>query len=141
MADRDALLALITSRQQGVLVTLKSDGRPQLSNIVYAVDDGTARISVTADRAKTRNLQRDPRASLYVTSDDFWSYAVAEGDATLSAVTTAPDDDAALELADLYRSVQGEHPNWDEYHQAMIDQRRQVVRLRFDHLYGMARAG
>ena len=61
-----------------MLTTLRRDGRPQLSNIVYAVGgDDVIRVSVTADRAKTKNLARDPRASLYVLGDDFWAYAGA----------------------------------------------------------------
>ncbi len=127
------------SRRNGVLVTQKRDGRPQLSNISYAVgDDGLVRISITADRAKYRNLQRDERASLHVTAEDFWSYVVLEGDAELSAVAAAPDDAAVDELVALYRAVLGEHPDWDEYRAAMVADRRVVVRLRPTHPYGMA---
>jgi len=84
MTRRDPTLAATTNK--GVLVTLKRNGRPQLSNIIYAYDalTRTVRISVTENRAKTRNLRRDPRASLYVRSEDFWSYEVLDGTATLS---------------------------------------------------------
>jgi PPOX class probable F420-dependent enzyme len=69
------LLDFVADNRWGVLATIKADGRPQLSNIGYAYDRaaGVVRISVTADRAKTRNLLRDPRASLHVTSSDFWT--------------------------------------------------------------------
>ena len=77
-------LAFAGASHNGVLVTLKRDGRPQLSNISYAVIDGTIGISITDDRAKTKNLRRDPRASLYVSSPDFWSYVVLEGTAELT---------------------------------------------------------
>ena len=84
------------SSGQSVVVTLKADGRPQLSNVVHHVDDdGLIRISITDDRAKTKNLRRDPRVSLYLTSDDFWKYVVIEGTAELSAVAQAPDDAVA----------------------------------------------
>src|SRR6478736_5445960 len=64
---------------RSVVVTLKSDGRPQLSNVLHVVgDDGVIRISITESRAKAKNLRRDPRVSLHVTSDDFWRYAVIE---------------------------------------------------------------
>lgn len=131
---------LVTTTNKGVLVALKRDGRPQLSNIIYAYDAAarTARISVTDDRAKTRNLRRDPRASLYVTSDDFWSYEVLEGAVILSEVTTRPDDAAADELVQLYRDINGEHPDWDDYRAAMIAERRLVVRLTVEHVYGTA---
>jgi PPOX class probable F420-dependent enzyme len=131
------LLDLVNRSKRGVLVTLKRDGRPQLSNISYAARDGVIRISVTDDRAKTRNLRRDPRASLYVTRDDFWAYAVVEGDAELSAVATEPHDAAVEELIDLYRDVNGEHPDWDDYRAAMVRDRRLVVRLPIARVYGM----
>ena len=137
--DLTSALDYARARDHGVLVTLKGDGRPQLSNINYAVgDDGVVRISITADRAKYRNLVRDARASLHVTADDFWSYVVLEGDAELSAVASAPDDEAVDELVALYRSVQGEHPDWDDYRAAMVTDRRVVLRLRPTHAYGMA---
>ncbi|MEO9224014.1 MAG: PPOX class F420-dependent oxidoreductase [Acidimicrobiales bacterium] len=134
----EACLRLITSNRKGVLVTLKADGRPQLSNVMYAVDDGVIRISVTDPRAKTRNLRRDPRASLYVTSDDFWSYAVAEGTARLSPVASEPDDATVEELVSLYRALQSEHPDWDDYRRTMVADQRLVVHLPISHVYGMA---
>jgi PPOX class probable F420-dependent enzyme len=137
MAD-DKLRDLVTSSRRGVLVTLKRDGRPQLSNIAYAVRDGVARISITADRAKAKNLARDPRASLHVTRDDFYAYAVVEGDATLSAVAADPGDATCDELVEVYRDVAGEHPDWDEYRAAMVQDRRLVVRLPLTRIYGMA---
>jgi PPOX class probable F420-dependent enzyme len=138
--SEDALKQLLASSHAGVLVTLKRDGRPQLSNVSYAYDDGVIRISVTDDRAKTRNLRREPRASFYVTSRDFRSYAVAEGDAELSAVTTDPHDAAAEELVAVYRSIAGEHPDWDEYRAAMVEQQRLVVRIPVSRVYGMTNA-
>ena len=137
--SESAMRRLLDSSKRGVLVTLKRDGRPQLSNVIYAVADDVVRVSVTDDRAKTKNLRRDPRASLHVTSDDFWSYVVVEGVAELSPVAADPDDPTVDELVDLYRAMQGEHPDWDDYRAAMVRDRRLVVRLRIDRLYGMAR--
>ncbi|MDZ7679028.1 MAG: PPOX class F420-dependent oxidoreductase [Acidimicrobiales bacterium] len=134
-----ALRRLLESNQKGVLVTLKRDGRPQLSNIIYAVADDVVRISVTDGRAKTKNLRRDPRASLHVTSDDFWSYAVVEGDAELSPVAADPADDTVEELVALYRAMRGEHPDWDDYRASMVRDRRLVVRVPVTRIYGMAR--
>ena len=133
-----AALDVASSQRLGVLVTLKRDGRPQLSNITHAVgDDGVIRISVTDGRAKTANLRRDPRASLYVGRADGWAYAVLEGATTLSAVAEAPDDDAVEELVALYRAVQGEHPDWDDYRAARVRDRRLVVRFVPERAYGM----
>ena len=134
----DGMRRLLEERHQGVLVTLKRDGRPQLSNISYALVDGVISISVTDGRAKTANLRRDPRASLHVTSDDFWSYVVAEGDAEVLPVATDPGDDTVEALVVLYRAVQGEHGDWDEYRAAMVRDRRLVVRIPISHTYGMA---
>lgn len=137
--DLDHALSFVGVRNRGVLATIKGDGRPQLSNIMYALgDDGAIRISVTTDRAKTANLRRDPRASLHVTTDDFWAYVVVEGDVELSAVAAAPDDAAVEELIALYRHLQGEHDDWDDYRRAMVDDGRLVARLRPVRAYGMA---
>ena len=135
----DKLLALIADNSLGVLATIKSDGRPQLSNVTYHFDPRalSIEVSVTEPRAKTRNLRRDPRASLLVSSEDGWSYAVAEGDAVLSAAAAAPDDDTVESLITLYRNVAGEHPDWDDYRQAMVIERRVLLRLPVSHLYGM----
>jgi len=131
-------LAFVRDHRQGVLVTQRRDSRPQLSNIMYGVDEsGLVGISVTATRAKTRNATRDPRVSLHVTRDDFFAYVVLEGTAELSPVTTEPGDAAGRELADLYRRMAGEHPNWDEYFQAMVTDQRQVLRIRPERAYGM----
>jgi PPOX class probable F420-dependent enzyme len=132
------LLDFLAGRHWGVLATLKHDGRPQLSNVGYAYDPdaGIVRISVTADRAKTRNMQRDPRASLHVTSPDFWTWVVAEGSAELTPVAADPHDGTVEELIRYYRGVNGEHPDWDEYREAMVRERRLVVRLPVEHTYG-----
>jgi len=141
MADDAALANLIAERDLGVLATLKRDGRPQLSNVNYHFDPerGLVRVSTTADRAKARNLARDPRASLHVSSEDGWSYAVAEGDAELSDVAADPGDATVEELISLYRDIRGEHPDWDDYRRAMVEDRRLVVRLHVRYLYGVTR--
>jgi PPOX class probable F420-dependent enzyme len=122
----DKLLAVIGGNSLGVLATIKSDGRPQLSNVSYHFDarSMTIQVSITEPRAKTRNLRRDPRASIHVSSDDGWSYAVAEGD-TVEA------------LIALYRNIAGEHPDWDDYRRAMVDDRRVMMTLPISHVYGM----
>jgi PPOX class probable F420-dependent enzyme len=130
-------LELASGQKLGVLVTLRHDGRPQLSNVMYAAGNGVIRISVTDDRAKTANLRRDPRASLYVGREDGWAYLVLDGQADLSEVAAAPDDSVVDELVGLYRALQGEHPDWGEYRGAMVEDRRLVVRLHPQRAYGM----
>jgi PPOX class probable F420-dependent enzyme len=105
---------------------------------MYTVDDaGVVRISITADRAKYKNLVRDPRASLHVTREDFYAYVVLEGEVELSAVAAAPDDAAVEELVALYRAMVGEHDDWDDYRRAMVADRRVVARLTPTRAYGM----
>ena len=136
--ELDHALNYVRARQQGVLVSLKSDGRPQLSNIVYAVDDdGTVRVSATSSRAKTKNFRRDPRGSLHVTDDDFGSYCVIEGDVEITPAAAEPDDATTEALVDYYRSIAGEHPDWDEYRRTMVDEGRLLLLLRPTRAYGM----
>ncbi|MGY1846700.1 MULTISPECIES: PPOX class F420-dependent oxidoreductase [unclassified Blastococcus] len=130
------LLQFVAEQRWGVLATIKRDGRPQLSNVGYAWDDGLIRVSVTADRAKTRNLQRDPRVTLHVASKDFWTWVAVEGTAELTPVAQEPHDPTVEELIAYYRGVSGEHENWDEYRAAMVADRRLVVRFRPEHAYG-----
>ena len=136
---QNALLQLLGTGHGGVLVTLKQDGRPQLSNVTHAYypDEGVIRVSITDDRAKTRNLRRDARASYHVTSPDRWAYTVVEGTAELSPVAKDPYDDTVEELIRLYRDVQGEHPDWDDYRAAMVRDRRLVLRLKIERAYGI----
>jgi uncharacterized protein len=135
----DKLLAMISGNSLAVLATLKRDGRPQLSNVTYHFDPRAVEIqvSVTEPRAKTRNLRRDPRASIYVRSDDGWAYAVAEGDAALTPPAAAPDDDTVEGLIALYRNVAGEHPDWDDFRAVMVQDRRVLLTMSISHLYGM----
>jgi PPOX class probable F420-dependent enzyme len=135
----DKLLALLGGNSLGVLATIKRDGRPQLSNVSYWFDKQNLAIqsSITESRAKTRNLRRDPRASIHVSSDDGWSYAVAEGDVILTPPAAVPDDDTVEALVALYRNIAGEHPDWDDYRRAMVDDRRVVMTLPISHVYGM----
>ena len=142
MNDNDAALRqLLGSSGLGVLATSKRDGRPQLSTVSHHYDDAARmiRVSITDGRAKTANIRRDPRVAFHVSSDDGWSYAVAEGVAQLSDVAADEHDAAVEELIDLYRAVGGEHPDWDEYRAAMVDDRRLVLRIPVDRVYGLSR--
>ena len=135
----DKLLAVISGNSLGVLATIKRDGRPQLSNVSYHFDprSNAIEVSITEPRAKTRNLRRDPRASILVSADDGWSYAVAEGTAELSPPSADPYDDTVEALIQLYRNIAGEHPDWDDYRRAMVTDRRVLMRLPISHVYGM----
>jgi PPOX class probable F420-dependent enzyme len=133
-------LDAVRANRQAILTTIKQDGRPQLSNVLAGVgDDGLIRISTTADRAKYANLRRTPWTAIHVNGESFWSYAVVEGDVSVSEVVAAPDDAAADESVELYRSLAGEHEDWHDYRAALVRDRRVVVRVSPTHAYGMLR--
>lgn len=135
--ELDEALAAARATHHSTLTTIRRNGRPQLSNVVHTIDaDGLIRISTTADRAKARNLQREPWAALHVNGPTFFSYAVLEGEAELSEVAAATDDAVVDELVDLYREIAGEHDDWDAYRQAMLDEQRLVIRFRPTRAYG-----
>lgn len=135
-------LALVSATRESVLVTLRRDGRPQLSNVLHHLgEDGLVRISTTADRAKFRNLARQPWAALHVNGETFFSYAVVEAEAELTAAAAEPDDVVVEELVELYRSIAGEHDDWDAYRRAMVEEGRAIVRLRPTRAYGAPGSG
>ncbi|GAB3198708.1 PPOX class F420-dependent oxidoreductase [Geodermatophilus arenarius] len=131
-------LAFVAEHHMGVLATVKRDGRPQVSTVGYAYDPERRlfRISVTADRAKTRNLRADPRLTLHVTSRDLWSWVAVEGTAELTPVAADPHDATVEELVAYYRGISEEHEDWDDYRRAMVAERRLVVRFTPEHTYG-----
>lgn len=141
MTDETALYDLIAAGKQGVLATLKRDGRPQLSTVTHYFDRDARqlRVSITDTRAKTKNMRRDSRVSYHVASSNGWSYAVVEGRAVLSPVASSPEDEAVEALVALYRKVAGEHPDWAEYRAAMVADRRLVLTIEIERVYGLAR--
>jgi PPOX class probable F420-dependent enzyme len=131
-------LQFARTTREGVLITMRSNGRPQLSNVLqHCADDGVIRVSVTGDRAKYINLAREPWAAMHVTRADFFAYAVLEGAVELTPVALTPDDAVVDELVELYRALAGEHENWESYRQAMVAERRAVIRLIPSRAYGM----
>jgi PPOX class probable F420-dependent enzyme len=126
----------IRRNTRAVLATIKRDGRPQMSHVSYTLDDdGVIKISVTGDRAKTRNLKRDPRATLSIIADNWHQYLVVEG--TCSVV----EDDPVPLLRRVYERIRGApHPNWDEFDAAMIRDGRVVLCITVDRLYPLDRA-
>ena len=123
-----AAMEWAASRSQAVLITLRKDGRAQSSDISYDLVDEVFRISVTADRAKTANMRRDPRVVIHLTERDTWSYLAFDGTVELMDPTTTSDDATSDALVDYFEHVAGKpHPNWAEYRQAMIDEGRLLV--------------
>ncbi|WP_278261457.1 PPOX class F420-dependent oxidoreductase [Nocardia sp. AG03] len=130
--------ALLAEARLGVLATIKQNGLPQLSPVTPYFDPeaGTISVSMTEGRAKTVNLRRDPRAALEVTSADGWSWATAEGTVTLTGPGTDPNGPEVEALVDYYRAAAGEHPDWAEYREVMVSDRRVLMTLTVEHVYG-----
>lgn len=140
MTDRTSRehLKLLAESRFGVLATIKPDGRPQLSPVMpfFDRDAGLIYVATSEGKVKTANLRRDPRAVLEVTSPDGWMWAAAEGVATLVGPGTDPAGPEVQALVDYYRAAAGEHPDWSEYRSVMVSDRRVLVRMTVDHVYG-----
>ncbi|MGS2642207.1 TIGR03618 family F420-dependent PPOX class oxidoreductase [Streptosporangium sp. LJ11] len=126
VVSRDRLLDFLRDRHRALVITARRDGRPQASPVTCGVDaEGRIVVSTYPERAKTSNARRDPRVSIVVLSDDFdGPWVQVDGTAE---VLDLPE---ALEpLVDYYRSISGEHPDWDEYRAAMTRQGKSLLRL------------
>ncbi|MET8775360.1 PPOX class F420-dependent oxidoreductase [Nocardia sp. NPDC004654] len=130
--------ALLAESELGVLATIKASGRPQLSPVTPYYDSATDRIYFATDEgsAKTVNLRRDPRASLEVTRPDGWAWTTAEGTATLTGPGTDPHGPEVEALVEYYRAAAGDHPDWAEYRAVMVAERRVLVTIAVEHVYG-----
>ena len=130
--------ALLAESRLGVLATIKASGLPQLSPVTpfYDRDADRVYVSVTEGRAKTANARRDPRAALEVTRADGWAWATAEGTVELIGPGSDPYGPEVEALVDYYRRAAGEHPDWEEYRAVMVSDRRVLLVLRVDHVYG-----
>jgi PPOX class probable F420-dependent enzyme len=91
---------------------------------------------MTEGRAKTANLRRDPRAAIEVTSSDGWAWATAEGPVALTGPGADPHGPEVEALVDYYRSAAGEHPDWDEYRSVMVSDRRVLMAMTVQRVYG-----
>ena len=124
--DLNGLLEFVRPRHRMILVTTRRDGSPQLSPVSGGVDGaGRIVISTYPERAKVTNLRRTPSAAVMVLSDE-WNDAWVQVDGS-AEVLDLPE---ALEpLVEYYRSISGEHPDWDEYRQAMLEQGKCLIRI------------
>ncbi|TXS55894.1 PPOX class F420-dependent oxidoreductase [Streptomyces sp. t39] len=124
--DLDQLLDFVRPRHRALLLTRRSDGSPQASPLTCGVDDaGRVVVSTYPERAKTRNARRDERVSVVVLSDD-WNGPWVQIDGTAEVI----DSPASVEpLVEYFRTVSGEHPDWDEYRTAMVEQGKSIIRI------------
>ncbi len=133
----DRVMEFVRQTHRGVLTTFRRDGGAQMSIVSCGPYRNGVAFTTTADRAKLLNLRRDPRCSLLVSQEDWWGYVVLEGSAEIvSAENTSPEDYRTA-LRDVYRTASGEdHPNWDEYDAAMLEQKRSAVIVVPQRVYG-----
>ncbi|GAA4863608.1 PPOX class F420-dependent oxidoreductase [Actinomycetospora straminea] len=130
--------ALLAESRLGVLATLRANGMPQLSPVMpfYDPEAGTLSVSMTEGRAKTANLRRDPRAALEVTSADGRAWATAEGPVTLTGPGDDPRSPEVEALVAYYRTAAGEHPDWEDYRATMVADRRVLMVMTVQRVYG-----
>ena len=136
--DRSALVEFLRPRHRGLLVTHRSDGRPQLSPVTCGVDpQDRIVVSTYPDRVKVRNTRRDPAVSVCVLSDD-WNgpYVQVDGRAEVLDMPEALDG-----LVEYFRCISGEHPDWDEYREAMARQNKSLVRIAIERWGPIAKGG
>lgn len=124
--DLDDLLTFVRPRHRFIFITHRADGSPQASPVTGGVDDsGRLVISTYPERAKTHNARRDPQVSVVVLSDE-WNDAWVQVDGTAEVLDVPEALDAFVEY---FRNISGEHPDWDEYRQAMLDQGKSIIRI------------
>ncbi|MFI0813251.1 pyridoxamine 5'-phosphate oxidase family protein [Streptomyces echinatus] len=137
--SEQALSDLLGSQQFGTLATVKRSGHPHLTTMLYNWEPAirTVRFSTTAERVKVKHLRRNPRVALHVQGGDVWSFAVAEGEAEVSEITTVPGDAVGRELLGMI-PVAMRPGDEDAFLTQLVAERRVVIRLRVDRLYGTA---
>lgn len=136
--DHTALLEFLRTRHHGVLVTTRTDGSPQMSPVTCGLDpQGRIVVSTYPGRAKARNIRRDPRVSICVLSDEFDdAYVQVDGRGEVIDMPDAVDG-----LVDYYRGIAGEHPDWDEYREAMARQNKSLIRVTIERWGPIATGG
>ena len=133
----DAQREFLANHHNGALTTFRRNGAAQMSIVTCGLHGDGVAFTTTADRAKLRNLGRNPRCTILVGTDDWRNFVVLEGEARLVGVDTVGADEYRETLRDVYRTAAGrEHPNWPEYDQAMIDDGRYAVIVTPAHVYG-----
>lgn len=135
----DKVREFLGQTHRGVITTFRKNGAAQMSIISCGPYRNGAAFTVTASRSKLWNLKRDPRCSLLVSQENWWGFVVLEGRAEILSPDNTGADELRLALRDVYRTASGEeHPNWEEFDQAMVDDERSAIIVVPDHVYGTA---
>ena len=129
----------VSENHRAVLTTFRRNGAAQMSIVTTGAYSDGAAFTTTEDRARLANLKRDPRCSLLVSHESWWGYVVLEGRARVMSPDNTDAEELRQALRDVYRAASGEeHPDWDEYDRAMVDDRRAAVVVVPEHVYGTA---
>ena len=133
--NQDPAQAFIAGSHRGVLATLKRDGRPQMSNMAYPLDDdGRIKMSTRGPNVKVTNIRRDPRVTVAIQGETFADYLVVDGTATIV------DENPIPTLKRIYEGIRGEpHPNWQEFEAAQVQEQRVVIDIEIQHMYPVGR--
>ena len=134
----DDILPFLNANHNGVVVTFRRSGSAQMSIVTCGPYDGGVAFTTTADRAKLSNLRRDPRCTVLISEPDWSGYVVVEGNADIRWSDRIDADALRLTLREVYRACAGrDHPDWDDYDRAMVEQRRAAIIIRPGHTYGV----
>ncbi len=137
LSDKHRVFLAQTHR--GVITTFRKNGAAQMSIISCGPYRNGVAFTVTSNRSKLWNLKRDPRCSLLVSQETWWGFVVLEGRAEILSPDNTGAEELRLALRDVYRTASGEeHPNWEEYDQAMVDDKRSAIIVVPQHVYGTA---
>ncbi len=135
----DNVKSFVSENRQAVLTTFRASGAAQMSILTVGPYGEGVAFTTTEGRAKLANLRRDPRCSLLVSKSDWWGYVVLEGHATIKSADNTDADELRRTLRDVYVAASGQqHPNWEEYDQAMRDDRRAAIIVVPERIYGTA---
>ena len=136
----DDILPFLNANHNGVVVTFRRSGSAQMSIVTCGLIQQGVAFSTLQGSAKYANLRRDPRCSLLVSAPNWRRYLVLEGEATVLSSQHTDPEELRLTLREVYRAASGsEHPNWEEYDQAMVKQDAIIVLVKPDRVYGKLR--
>jgi PPOX class probable F420-dependent enzyme len=134
----DEILPFLEANHQGVIVAFRRNGAAQPSIVTCGPYQGGVAFTTTGDRAKLANLRRDPRSTILVSKPDWSGYVVVEGTADIRWSDRTDPDELRLTLREVYRVCAGrEHPDWDDYDRAMVEDRRAAIIIKPGHIYGV----
>ena len=134
----DDFLQFLQTNHQGVVMTFRRNDVAQLSIVTCGPYNGGVAFTTTGDRAKLANLRRDPRSTILVSKPDWSGYVAIDGKADILRSDSTEPEELRIALREVYRACAGrEHPDWEDYDRAMVEDRRAAIIIRPHHIYGV----